>query len=216
MTTVAGTPARLDRRERMALVAAAIIVAYAAIVAVLPLTLRHSDPMPPWWFYRPMVLFGLLAVPGLIAAIGVVRHVRRVVVAAGVQCLLQSLISAVAFPFLVPAAVLLVVGSTAGGDHRLAIRTALLGGIGIVALGLAAWVSLFALTKPRCWEGTRAADGTLTIIEVPATDSELHGPALVPSGGAGCSSAEITIQGIGVSTAAALAAIGLAAKAPRT
>lgn len=202
------------RPRRLAFLAAAIILGYGLIVAVLPLVL-YNDPRPPWWIDRPIALFSLFAVPAVVAAVGALRGIRPLLAAAGVLCFLQAYIafSGVTIGFVVPGAVLLWAagaGSTVEAPRR---RISFFAGIMVVALTVAAWVSLFSQTEPRCWTGEQAADGTINMVEVPATDSTLHGPAEVPSGGGGCSSAEFTVQGMGLSAALAIGAIAVAAAA---
>lgn len=207
----AATNAQGISPRRMGLSAAALIATYSLFVAVLPLVL-YNDPRPPWWLDRPVALFGLFCVPAVVAAIGAWYGIRPLLVAAGVLSLAQAYLafSGVTIGFVVPAAVLFwaaAAGSTAGTRPR---RIAAVAGIMVIALTVAAWVSLLSMTEPRCWAGERAADGTIKTVEVPATDNTLHGPAEVPSGGGGCSSAELTIQGLSISAGLAIGAIAVA------
>ena len=208
---------RAVRPRRLALVTAAIILAYGLFVALIPLIQQDRGPTPPWAIERPIALFGLFAVPAVVAGIGALRGARPLLIAAGVVCLVQAYVSfsGVTLGFMVPAAVLLWLGAAqhwSAGERR-ASRATLVAVVAIIGLTIAAWVSLFALTEPRCWAGSQAADGTITVVEVPATNATLFGPSEIPSGGAGCSSAELTIQGMGVSAVLAIGAIALAAAA---
>lgn len=205
------------RLRRMGLAVAAIILGYGLFVALVPLTRQDPDTRPPWWVLRPIALVGLLAVPAVVAAIGSVHAVRPLLVAAGLMCLLQSYVafSGITFAFMVPAIVLLWLAGTESNWANVTepTRSSLIAGVAIIVLTGAAWVSLLALQEPRCWIGVRAANGATSMVEVPATNDAMVGPTLVPSGGAGCSSAEITLQGIGVSATFAIGAISLAARA---
>jgi hypothetical protein len=203
----------------MALVGAALILGYGLFVAMIPV-IQDRGPTPPWSAYRPIALFGLFAVPAVVAAIGAVRRVRPLLIVAGVVCLLQAYIafSGITIGFVVPAIVLLWLAGAGpwSTDEVPPSRSVLLTGIAVIGLTVAAWVSLFALTEPRCWAGVQAADGTITVVEVPATDAMLYGPTEIPPGGAGCGSAELTVQGMGVSAVLAIGAVALAATAAFT
>lgn len=205
------------RIRRLGLAMAAVIVGYGLFVAAIPFLQGDRFPAPPWALYRPIALAGLFAVPAVVAAIGAIHGVRTLLIAAGVLCLLQSFISfsGVTFGFLVPAVVLLALGASAGVEGARPGRAAGLAGILIIGLTIAAWVSLFALTEPRCYVITRAADGTLVTTEVPATDAALNGPAEIQGEGDGCGSAEITLQGLGVSAILAIGAVAIAGLVPR-
>jgi hypothetical protein len=197
------------RVRRLGLGMAALIVVYGLFVAAIPFLQGDRFPAPPWALDRPLALAGLFAVPAVVAAFGSIRGVRPLLIAAGVLCFLQAFISfsGVTLGFVVPAVVLLALAGSAGRDGARRDRAAGLAGILIIVLTIAAWVSLFALTEPRCYVITRAADGTLVSTEVPATDAMLNGPAEIQGEGEGCSSAEPTIQGIGVSAVLAIGAV---------
>lgn len=208
--------ARTTRSRRMALASAAIILGYGLFVAVLPLFLYDRDPKPPWYLDRPVALFGLFAVPAVVAAIGAVRGVRPILIAAGVICLLQAYIafSAVTVGFVVPAIALLWNGAAESRPAQVQPnRAALFAGVAVIVLTAAAWVSLFAMTEPRCWVGVPDAGGTMIAVEVSANSGTFDGQTSIPSGGSGCSSAELTVQGMGVSATLAIGAIALAATA---
>lgn len=202
------------RLRRVGLAAAAIILGYGLFVAVLPLVLYEDAWRPPWWIYRPVTLFGLFAVPAAVGAIGAVRGVRPLLIAAGVICLLQAFIafSGVTVGFVVPGIVLLLLGAgEKRPDDAPPRRATMFAGIAVVALTIGAWVSFLGLTEPRCYQVSRAGDGSLMYREVPATDSEINGPTLIAGEGGGCGSAELTAQGMGGSATLAIGAIVLAA-----
>jgi hypothetical protein len=209
-------PAERDaarRLRRIGLWMAAIILGYGLFIAALPFLLANQEPTPPWALYRPIGLLVLFSIPAAVAAIGAIRGVRPLLVAAGVLCLLQAFVSfsGVTFGFLVPAFVLIWLGASAPSKGAGSNRAGMLAGVLIVGLTLAAWVSLFALTEPRCYSFTKAADGAIVYTEVPATDLNLNGPVEIVGEGGGCSSAEITLRGLGVSGVLAIGAVVLAA-----
>lgn len=202
-------------QKRRALFGAILIVAYGLLVALLPLVIYH-DPRPPWWIERPIALFGLFGVPAVVALIGALHGARPLVVAAGVLCLLQSYIafSGVTIGFVVPGLLLLAAGtSDSWPDASPVSLMTLSAGVIVTALTIGAWVALFAMTQPRCYGISRTADGTFQTAEVPATDQMLRGPLHIPGEGGGCSSAELTAQGLGVSTVLAIGAMAVAAAA---
>jgi hypothetical protein len=198
------------RLRQMGLAMAAVIVGYGLFVAAIPFLQGDHFPAPPWALYRPIALAGLFAVPAVVAAIGATRGVGQLLIAAGVLCFLQAFISGVTLGFVAPGIVLLAFGATAGTEGARPDRTAGLAGILIIGLTIAAWVSLFTLTGPRCYVVTRAADGTLVTTEVSATDATLNGPAEIQGEGDGCGSAEITLRGLGVSAILAIGAVAIA------
>jgi len=221
-------PRGAGRARRMGLAMAAIIAGYGLFVAAIPFLQGDRDPTPPWAIYRPIALAGLFAIPAIVAAIGAVRNVRPLLIAAGVLCLLQAFValSGVTLGLVVPAIVLLWLGAAPGAAWARPDKVARLAGASIIILTIAAWVSLLAFTEPRCYVITRAADGTLAYTEVPATDAMVKGPTQIsieigadghqqPDEGGGCGSAELTLRGVGVSTVLAIGAIVVAASVAR-
>jgi len=211
-------PLGMVHRQRIALPGSAVILGYGLFVAPLPFAL-YDDPRPPWWIHRPIALFGLFGVPAVVASIGAVRGSRPLLVAAGVLCLLQAYIafSGVTIGFVVPAILLLVLGgSDSWSDDARGSRAELFAGVAVLVLAVGAWVSLFALTEPRCYVISRTAGGALVTTEVPATDRMIHGPIQVQGEGSGCSSAELTVEGKGMSAVLAIGAIAFAAVAAST
>ncbi|MDO8483575.1 MAG: hypothetical protein Q7S35_01375 [Candidatus Limnocylindrales bacterium] len=202
---------RAIRPRRIGLAAAAIIVGYGLFVAAVPLVREDQGPTTPWSIYRPIALFGLFAVPAVVAGIGAIRGVRPLLIAAGALCLLQAYIafSGVTMGFVVPAIVLLWLGAAApsSAEEPRPSRATLLAGVAIIGLTIAAWVSLFALTEERCWVASRASDGALSYAVVPVTNTMTLGPDQVAGG---CDGGTLTVQGIGVSAVIAIAAVAIA------
>jgi hypothetical protein len=95
----------------------------------------------------------------------------------------------------------------------------LLGGIAVIVLTVGPWIALLGLTAPRCYAFHETADGTRVYIEVPTAgrisvgdDGSTHGSGSVSIAGSGegCSSAELTPQGIGTAATLAIGAIAIA------
>ena len=200
------------RVRRLGVAMAAVIVVYGVLVAAIPFLQGDRFPAAPWALYRPILLAALFAVPAVVAAIGAIRGLGPLLIAAGVLCFLQAFISfsGVTLGFVVPAIVLFALAGATRREGARPDNTTGLAGILVIVLTIAAWVSLFALTEPRCYVITRAADGTLVTTEVPATDAASSGPVEIQGEGEGCGSAELTLQGIGVSAVLAIGAVAIA------
>ncbi len=162
------------------------------------------------------------ALPGVIAGIAAVRRSGPLLITAGILCFCQAFIafSGVALPFVVPAIYLIALGAgTAPSPHP---RRAMLAGLGVFVLVLAAWVTGLGLTETRCWTATQGPDGSLVYTDVPATDEMLYGESGVGGsvGGAtdgptqvasGCDGGQATAMGLGFGFLFAGLAVALAA-----
>lgn len=214
--------------RRMALLGAAVVVIYSVFVAVLPLTLA-DEPRPPWWLQRPLALFILFTVPAVVAGLGAWRGLRPLIAAAGILCLLQGSVafSGVTIGFAIPGLVLLAAAASRDwppGRPASPIPAAAAGAV--FALTISAWVSLFALTEPRCWAFGTRPDGTVSSVEIPVdgritiTNGGSFGSGTVsgdgPGSGDGCSSGEITDKGLAVSSLLIAGSVAIAAAATRT
>lgn len=146
-------PESRRRARRLVVVAAFIIVAYAAFVATIPLTVYREDPRPPSWILRSAGLFILLSLPAALALVGAARSAAPVTVVAAVICLFQSFVafSGVTLGYLVPAILLFAVAAYVpkAGEEMVP------GGPSLVALVLAVggWFALISMTEPRCYAG---------------------------------------------------------------
>lgn len=201
------------RLRRIGLAPAWIIIGYGLFVALVPLIQQDRGPTPPWQIYRPIALFGLFAVPAVVAGIGAIRGVRPLLIAAGAICLMQAYIafSGVTIGFVVPAILLLVLGAgETWSEGARPSRDALFAGVAVIVLTIGAWVSLFALTEEICWMASPAPDGTLVYEQVPATDVMTLGPGQTAGG---CDGGALTVQGMSVSAVLAIGAIAFAAAA---
>lgn len=212
--------------RRPGLGAAAIIAAYALVVGAISAGVGGltggGDFSPPETVPRPLLLVGLFMVPGALAVIGTVRRSGPILIAAGLLCLAQSVISFVALPFAVVGFVLFALGA-----EVLAIKASwrgVLGGIFVVVLGIAAWVAPFALTETSCWVARGGAGGAVVYDRTPVPENATGG-----SGGgegqiqlnpgdlaSGCDSGEMTIEGAGLAAVFGIGAVALAALASMT
>lgn len=160
-------PARDPRR--LGLGAAAIIAGYALVVAAIAAgAIADGGPGgfgPPQAVPRPLLLAALFMLPAAVAVIGSIRRSRPLLVAAGAICLGQSFIafSGVTIPFVVPALLLLALGAADSGIETS--RRAVVGGVFVVILGIAAWVAPFALSETTCWVARTGPDGTVVYVQ---------------------------------------------------
>jgi hypothetical protein len=226
----ASTPPEPDRRpardpRRLGLGAAAIIAGYALFIAALLAGLvgdLGSDGFgPPETVPRPILLGALLLLPAAVAVIGAVRRSPPILIAAGVLCLAQSFISfaGVSLPFLVPALLLLGLGASRSPTDPA--RRAMVGGLLVVALGIAAWVAPFAMTETSCWVASAGADGRPVYAPIPVragADADAGGGqvelGLQPTDlGSGCDGGALTAQGAALATVFAIGAVAVAALA---
>jgi hypothetical protein len=201
----ASRPARDIRRP--ALGAAAIIVAYACVVGLISASAGADDLGPPEALPRPVWLAVLLMVPAAIAVIGAWRSSRPLLIAAGTLCVAQSLLaySLVTIPFIVPAVMLLSLAGASGGVS--VPRRAVLGAVSVVALGVGAWVAVFALTETVCWVARVGADGASVYSRIPVSDSLTVGVGDVASG---CDGGVASIDGLALAAILAIGAIAVA------
>jgi hypothetical protein len=199
------------RRRRLGFVLTATIAVLAVTVASLPLLQAGIDsPAGPAIVPRPIVIALLLALPAGIAAIAAFRGSPPLFVAAGVLCLLQSIVafSGVTLGFVIPGILLVALGleRTTSNGRRTWIAAAC-----TIGLGIAAWVAPFATSETACWIASEEPEGTLTYRRVPESDTVTLGLGDVAGG---CDGGSFTLEGLllaGIFAVGALAIAGLVA-----
>ncbi len=179
---------------------------FAAMLGAIGLLVAEPSPEP---LPRGVALGLLLAAPAAVGWLGTVAGRRSLLLAAIVADLAAVPLSftGITLLFLVPAT--LFVAESARVPHRdeaIGVRLGrALVGAGIAGLLVGAGFALLALTEPLCWTATPGPGG-LSFTIVPET-------AGVQIGGgqsAGCNSAALTLQGIGLAAVLAFGAIALA------
>jgi hypothetical protein len=209
------------RRRRLGLVLAATIAVLAIGIASFPLIQGANGPGTldgPALVPRPIVIAFLLGLPAGLAAIAALRGSRAMLVAAGMLCLLQSIVafSGVTLGFVIPGIVLVRLGlgrASTEPPHPLG-RREWLGGVFVVALGIAAWVVPFVTAETVCWVARASPDGNLTYELIPETGSITLDPDAVAGG---CDGGVFTLQGLivgGILAIGALAMAGLSSDRP--
>lgn len=202
------------KRRRLGYILAAAIAALAVVVAAFPLIQEGGsrDIAGPAIVPRPIVIALLLALPAALAAIAALRGSRPIFVAAGVLCLLQSLVGAfsgVTLGFLAPGILLISIGlDRASNDVPSPTRrrewiAALL----VVGLGIAAWVAPFALSETVCWIARAGTDGNPVYTIIPNAGSLTLGLDDLASG---CDGGAFTLQGLMLAGVLAIGALAIA------
>ena len=204
------------KRRRLGYVLAAAIAALAVVVAAFPLIQEggSGDLSGPDIVPRPVVIGLLLAMPGALALIAALRGSRPIFIAAGVICLLQSIVGAlsgVTLGFLIPGILLIALGLERGSSDapRPTRRREWLAAAFVVGLGIAAWVVPLALSETVCWIARAGPDGNPVYTIIPNTDTLTLGLGDIASG---CDGGTFTLQGLmfaGVVMIGSLAIAGL-------
>lgn len=186
--------------DRALLAAAAILSAAGSVIAFSGITLV---------FLAPALAFAVAAGGGT----GAEPRPRRpivisiaVLLGGGAAVVLTVLwLGLFAFPLI--ALVVLGLGLARGRQRRLS-----LGGVVatllIVAAGVGAGWSLFALTETRCWEAHRTPSG-IEYRTVPETSTHIF-PANTEIVASGCDGGALTPRGAGIAAVLSLGAIGVA------
>jgi hypothetical protein len=202
------------KRRRLGYVVAAAIAAFAVVVAAFPLIQQagSGDLNGPDIVPRPMVIGLLLAMPAVLAAIAAFRGSRPIFVAAGVLCLLQSIVGAfsgVTLGFVIPGILLIALGLERALSDSLqpTRRREWFAAAFVVGLGIAAWIVPLALTETVCWIAKRGPDGNPVYTIIPNTDTLTVGSGDIASG---CDGGTFTLQGLMLAGVLAIGALAMA------
>ena len=163
---------------------------------------------------RPVVIATLLGLPAGVAAIAALRESRPMFIAAGVVCLLQSIIAfGVTLGFVIPGILLVAVGlerlpkATAGPASG---RRAWVAGVLVVSLAIAAWIVPFATSETVCWIARAGPDGNPVYTRIPESNTLTVGVGDLASG---CDGGTFTLEGLMVGGVLAIGALAMAALA---
>jgi len=179
-----------------------------AIALGLALLRARSDTPPSMSDAGLLGFFAAFAGPGLVAAIGLVRHRPDLIVAAAIVlvCLAPLSMGGATLPLLIPAVILLYVARRmpASGLHAgLRAATALV----TICLLVAAPVALLSTTEIVCWEDF--GGGRVVVRVVPEM---LNEQSSVAPFGSGCSSGSISPLGGSLAILAVTAAVIVAVR----
>ncbi len=185
-----------------------LAVALGVFIQYQPRDLRPPEDVP-----RALAIPAVYATMGLLAIIGALQRRPAIVVAAGVLCLVGTILSVATIEFAVPGVLLILLGSRIQAlptRHRseAVIATA------AVLLVVSAAIALLVMTEGRCWQATGSpTDPTYTVIPCGGQ------AVLVPGGQAfasGFDSGVLTTGGGLVEAVLLLGALTLAAVTGRT
>jgi len=136
-----------------------LAVALGVFIGSQARDLRPLEDVP-----RAIAIPALYATVGLLAIIGAFQRRPAIVVAAGVLCLVGTILSVATIEFAVPGVVLILLGSriqarpTRHGTEAVIATAAVL-------LVMSAAIALLVMTEGRCWQATGSpADPSYTVI----------------------------------------------------
>jgi hypothetical protein len=174
---------------------------------------QARDPRPPEDVPRALAIPAVYATMGLLAIIGALQRRPAIVVAAGVLCLVGSILSVATIAFAVPGVLLILLGSRIQALPRRQWSEAAIAAAAVL-LVVGAAIALLVMTEGRCWQATGSpADPTYTVIPC-------GGQAVLVGGGqtfaSGFDSGVLTTGGGLVEAVLLLGALTLAALTGRT
>lgn len=186
----------------------------AVAVAALPSIQNTDGPGTidgPGIVPRPIVIAFLLGLPAALAAIAALRRSRPLFVAAGVLCLLQSMMafSGVALGFLLPGLLLVAHGvePTPSDPPCPTSRREWFAAIFIVALGISAWAVPLATSETTCWVAREGSDGNLVYARIPVSNTRR---VAVDEVAGGCDGGTFTLESLMASAVLGIGAVSLA------
>ena len=141
-----------------------VVVLGLAVTLGIFIQYQSRNPRPPEDVARALAIPALYATMGLLAIIGALQRRPAIVVAAGVLCLVGTILSVATIEFAVPGVLLILLGSQLhalprrhGSEAVIAAAT--------VLLVVSAAIALLVLTEGRCWQALGSpADPTYSVI----------------------------------------------------
>ena len=125
---------------------------------------QARDPRPPEDVPRALAIPAVYATIGLLAIIGALQRRPAIVVAAGVLCLVGSILSVATIEFAVPAVLLILLGSRVQALPARHWSEAVIAAAAVLLVASAA-IAPLVMTEERCWQATGSpADPTYTVI----------------------------------------------------
>ena len=123
---------------------------------------QARDPRPPENVPRALAIPAVYATIGLLAIIGALQRRPAIVVAAGVLCLVGSILSVATIEFAVPGVLLSLRGSRIQALPRRHWSEVVIAAAAVL-LVVSAALALLVMTEGRCWQATGSpADPTYT------------------------------------------------------
>ncbi len=193
---------------------AAMIAALAVTIAALPSIQGGDGPGGldgPAIVPRPIVVAFLLGLPAAVAAMAALRASRHMFVAAGMLCLLQSVVafSGVTLGFVIPGIVLVALGLQRAATTKPSRSSGrgLVAGMLVVGYGIAAWLVPLSTSETVCWIARAGPDGKPMYTRIAETNTFSLGPDDL---GAGCDGGASTPTGLMVGVVFAVGALATA------
>lgn len=202
-----------QQHRRLGLVLAVTIAVLAVAITALPsIQPGSSEELDgPTLVPRPIVTAVLLGLPAVLAAIAALRGSRAMFVAAGVLCLVQSIVafSGVTLGFLIPGMVLVSLGLRPAPTDPPSppSRREWYAALFVVGLGIAAWVVPIASAETVCWIARQGPDGDPVYTRIPVTNTLTSGVGDI---GSGCNGGVFTLEGLLAGGALAIGALATA------
>ena len=157
------TTGERDRARRLVLMVGVVVLGLAVALGIF-IQYQSRDPRPPEDVARALAIPALYATMGLLAIIGALQRRPAIVVAAGVLCLVGTILSVATIEFAVPGVLLILLGSriqALPARHRSEAVIA----AAAVLLVVGAAIALLVMTEGRCWQATGSpADPTYSVI----------------------------------------------------
>lgn len=199
----------LPQAQSVARLGALTQVVFAGLIGGLS---GMAGSAEPGFLPRPLVLFGVYALPGVIGLLAIARRRPATLLAAGSASAVGSFLafSLVTLIFLIPA-LLMLLGAAAirglpGGwaDRALGALRAVL----VLALLLGAGGAALFITDERCWTWHETPFGVV-MEPAPVPTGDMGIPVDAPGSGFGCSNGTISGRGVALALALALPALWL-------
>jgi hypothetical protein len=206
MSTVEGR----DQARRLALMVGFVVVAMAVALGVF-IQFVSRNPGPPEDVPRAIAIPALYATIGLLAIIGAIQRRPAIVLAAGVLCLIGTMLSVATIAFAVPGLVLILLSMRVHALPRRLWSEAVIAAAAVL-LVVAAAIGLLGMTEGRCWQAT-GSPSNLTYTVIPCGRGVVGAASQTYAGG--FDSGVLTRAGGLVELILLLSALGLTALTPR-
>jgi hypothetical protein len=153
MSTIGGR----ERAGRLVLVVGVAVLGLAVALGVF-IHLQRQDLGPPEDVPRAVAIPAIYATLGLLAIIAALQRRPLIAMAAGLLCLVGTILSVATIGFALPGLVLIMFGSRIGESPGRR-RAEPLIAAAVVVLVVGAAIALLGMTQERCWQasGSRAA-----------------------------------------------------------
>ena len=130
-----------------------VVVLGLAVALGVFIHLQLRDPGPPEDLPRALAIPALYATMGLLAIIGALQRRPAIVVAAGMLCVVGTILSVATIEFVVPGILLIGLGSRIGELSGRRRAEPLIAAVAVL-LVVGAAIALLGMTEGRCWQAS--------------------------------------------------------------